>query len=90
MSAEPSIELIELLAHLQLATRDEILAVGRRAKRLVRGLPIFDSVWIDAMLQEETLTPFQAAEIKAGRGEQLQVVDFVLSAVLDCPSYGRQ
>ena len=90
MSAEPSIELIELLAHLQLATRDEILAVGRRAKRLVRGLPIFDSVWIDALLQEETLTPFQAAEIKAGRGEQLQVVDFVLSAVLDCPAYGRQ
>ncbi len=45
---------------------------------MARDLPLFDSVWIDALAQARLLTPFQAREINAGRGEQLLVGPYVL------------
>ncbi|MDH3717870.1 MAG: protein kinase [Planctomycetota bacterium] len=89
MPDEPSGELIQLLERLKLASHSGVMAVGRRARRLARGLPVFDSVWVDALAQAAVLTPLQASEIKAGRGQNLQVGKYVLNAALDSPAYAR-
>lgn len=58
------------------------LADFRRAKtwvrRLSRDLPPFDSVWIDALVQLRSLTPFQARMLESGTEKQLLVGDYVV------------
>jgi hypothetical protein len=78
MREEPSAELIALLDELGLATAAQVRAAGRRARALARDLPLFDSVWVDALAQLRHLTPFQAREINAGRGRALRVAEYVL------------
>lgn len=56
----PSAALLDLLQSLQLATSQQVLACQRFAKALCLDLPAFDSVWIDALVQGDVLTPFQA------------------------------
>jgi serine/threonine protein kinase len=41
-------------------------------------VPRFESVWVDALVQARILTPFQAAEINAGRGHALGIGPYVL------------
>ncbi|NIL98886.1 MAG: protein kinase [Planctomycetales bacterium] len=89
MPDQPSVELIQLLDQLDLASRGDILAVGRRARRLARGLPVFDSVWVDALAQAGVLTPLQATQIKAGRGHHLRVGEYILQTTLDAPPYAQ-
>ncbi len=62
-------------------------ADGRRVGRLAKDLPRFDSVWIDALAQARVLTPFQAAELNAGRGGALRVGPFLLGQRLAHPCY---
>lgn len=78
MRAEPSIELIALLERLRLATAAQVRAEHARVARLARDLPAFESVWVDALAQARMLTPFQAAEINASRGEGLSIGPYVL------------
>ncbi|MBX3414141.1 MAG: protein kinase [Pirellulales bacterium] len=78
MRAEPPAELTALLERLHLATAAQVRAEHARVSRLARDLPLFESVWVDALAQARLLTPFQAAEINAGRGEQLLVGPYVL------------
>ncbi len=78
MHADPSPELIALLARLRLARPDEVRRVRGRVVRLAHDLPRFESVWVDALLQRRILTPYQAAEINGGRGEALAVGPYVL------------
>lgn len=78
MRVEPPAELIALLEHLQLATAAQVRAEHARVARLARDLPVFESVWVDALAQARLLTPFQAAEINAARGQQLAVGPYVL------------
>lgn len=78
MADEPPVALVELLSKLRLATPEQVQSVRGRARKLASELPLFDSVWIDALAQARLLTPWQAAEINAGRGEQLQVGPYVL------------
>jgi len=78
----PSSELGELLNRLHLATPNQLRAVTRRARRLAGELPLFDSVWIDALGQARLLTPYQAAQINAGRGEQLLVGPYVIRRLI--------
>ncbi|HTQ39620.1 MAG TPA: hypothetical protein VMJ32_11360 [Pirellulales bacterium] len=78
MREEPPAALTDLLARLHLATPQQVAEVRGRARKLSRDLPLFDSVWIDALAQARLLTPYQAAEINAGRGEQLRVGPYVL------------
>ena len=79
--------LIDLLGRLQLATLDEMLAVGSRVRRLAGELPDFESVWVDALAQARVLSPFQAAQINAGRGEALLCGAYVLLDRLASPHY---
>lgn len=83
----PSTELLALLARLGLAAPAEVQAVARRAKRMAKGLPLFDCVWVDALAQAGTLTPYQAAEINAGRAERLALGPYVLCRPVTCTPY---
>ena len=89
MGDGPSGELLALVKRLGLATPEKVQSVLRRATRLARGLPLFDSVWIDALAQARILTPFQAEQINAGKGASLLVEDFVLYAPLRSPAYAQ-
>ena len=63
MREEPSKPLIELLQRLGLARGAQVRALHGRVRRLARELPLFESVWVDAMAQARMLTPYQASEI---------------------------
>jgi len=78
MPEMPSAELLTLLDRLGLATADQVQGVRRRAKALARNLPLFDSVWVDALVQADLITPYQATQINAGRGDALAAGPFVL------------
>jgi len=89
MSDEPSTALVELLERLRLATPGQVRSVAPYARGLAKDLPLFESVWIDALAQARILTPYQAAEITAGRGHDLQVGPYVLRHPLPSPGYGQ-
>ncbi|MGH7140679.1 MAG: hypothetical protein ACREHD_33520, partial [Pirellulales bacterium] len=78
MKDSPPETLVELLTGLRLGTAAEVQGVSGRARRLAGDLPLFESLWIDALAQARLLTPWQAAEITAGRGSALRVGPFVL------------
>jgi serine/threonine protein kinase len=87
MRGEPSAKLVSLLARLQLATAADLARVAPRVRRLSGDLPDFESVWVDALAQARVLTPFQAAEINAGRGDALLRGRYVLLRPLSGPHY---
>lgn len=87
MRAEPPQALIELLVRLNLATAAEVRGMYGRVKRLARELPLFESVWVDALAQTRVLSQYQAAEINAGRGQRLQVGPYTLIRRLPSPGY---
>jgi eukaryotic-like serine/threonine-protein kinase len=78
MRQVPPEDLVSLLGSLGLASPDEVAAVEGRARRLARGLPLFTSVWVDALADAGLLTPFQAVEINAGRGAKLRAGPYAL------------
>lgn len=83
-------ELTELLERLGLAERGELRAVEGRMRRLGRELPQFQSIWVDALLHARLLTPYQAAEINAGRGTDLRIGPYVLTAKASSLGYARR
>ncbi len=87
MSERPPEQLVALLDRLGLAAAADMARVGRRVRRLARDLPRFESIWVDALLQARSVTPFQAAEINAGRGESLRLGPFLLCERLPQPYY---
>jgi serine/threonine-protein kinase len=87
MPQPPPQHLIEFLQRLKLATPEELRAVDRRVRRLARGLPPLESVWVDALAQARLLTHFQASQINAGRGEALFVGPYVLYQRPSSPAY---
>jgi serine/threonine protein kinase len=78
MPDEPSPQLLDLLARLKLVAPRQVRAMRRRAKRLARGTPLVDLVWVDALVQSRLLTPYQGAEINAGHGDGLVVGKYLL------------
>jgi serine/threonine-protein kinase len=86
---EPPAELVEALSRLELATHEQLRRVAPRVRRLARDLPLFESVWIDALAQARVLTPFQAAEINAGRGDRLRIGSLVLCQKLASNGLGQ-
>jgi serine/threonine protein kinase len=87
MPEKPPAQLVAMLERLGLATAGQVARMGRRVRRLARDLPRFESVWVDALAQTRVLTPFQAAEINAGRGESLRIGPYVLCERLPTPCY---
>jgi serine/threonine-protein kinase len=83
MSELPPASLVDLLARLELALPAEVECMAPRVRRLARGLPAFEQVWVDALAQARRLTNFQASAIHAGRGEPLAIGSFVLYEPLE-------
>ncbi len=83
----PPKELVAALERLGLATAGQVAGVARQVGRLAGELPQFDSVWLDALAQARILTPFQVAELIAGRGESLRIGPFLLCERLPHPYY---
>jgi serine/threonine protein kinase len=87
--AAPSAELVDLLTRLKLATPAQLRAAHRPARRLAKDLALFDSVWVDALVQTRVLTPYQAMQINRGSGDNLRVGPFVLIAPWPAASFGN-
>jgi eukaryotic-like serine/threonine-protein kinase len=90
MSGNVPRELMVLLERLGLADAGAIRAVEGRVRRLGRDLPQFQPIWVDALAQARVLSPYQAAEINAGRGEDLRLGPYVLKAKLSSLGYARR
>ncbi len=78
MAEGPPQRLVDSLTALRLAAASDFRAVRWRMRRLARGLPWFESVWVDALAQARILTPYQAAQINAGRESHLRVGPYCL------------
>ncbi len=89
MRHTPPESLVELLGRLGLATADDFRAVAGRARRLARDLPLFESVWVDALAQARILSAFQASEINARRGARLRLGPYVLQSPLGSLQYAH-
>lgn len=55
---------------------------------MAQGLPLFESVWVDALAQAGAITAFQAAEINSQRAEELRVGPYLLDSPLEFLHYG--
>ncbi len=89
MPAQAPANLVHLLGRLRLASPAQIAAVGPRAVRFAGDLPDFESVWVDALAQRRLLTPWQAAEINAGRGDGLLHGPYRIQHRWDGPPYAQ-
>jgi serine/threonine-protein kinase len=68
----------ESLVRLNLCGERDFRRCRRRVRRLARGIPAFDFVWIDALLHGGSLTPFQAKVLESSPPEQLCIGPCVL------------
>jgi len=66
------------LSDLGLASEREIRACRGYVRQLARDLPVFDSVWLDALVRSRVLTPFQARALENFPATPLRVGDHVL------------
>ncbi|HSG70926.1 MAG TPA: serine/threonine-protein kinase, partial [Planctomycetaceae bacterium] len=70
--------LTELLLSRGLCRPRDLRKCRRRVRRLTADLPAFDSIWIDALVQQKTLTPFQATLMESSQPERVAVGDYLL------------
>ncbi len=70
--------LMDWLFKLNLCTRADLRRCQGRVRQLARDVPIFDSVWIDALVHARKLTAFQAKLIESGHPQRLAVGPCVL------------
>lgn len=74
----PSKDLLQRLTKLKLCTPSDLKRCRRRVKKLARGIPAFDSVWIDALVQKQKITPFQARVLESDQPERLAIGPYLL------------
>lgn len=72
----PSEHLTECLTSSGLCTRAEIDYCESFVRQLCGELPDFDSVWLDALVQQSFLTPWQADQIQSNCADRLIVGRF--------------
>lgn len=88
-AAEVPEELVRQLADLGLCQASDFRSARRLVRRLSRDLPSFDSVWLDALVQQRALTPYQARQIELGSASQLVVGPYRLREQLGAGSRGQ-
>ena len=71
-------DLLLRLRSLGLCSSRELRRCRARVRRLSRDLPAFDSVWLDALVQQGALTPFQVQVITDSDPSELAIGPFVL------------
>ncbi len=74
----PSDKLTELLTGLQLCAPYELATCEKRVRRLCHDLPDFDSVWLDALVQQRILTPWQTEILQSPCPQRLNIGGYVL------------
>jgi serine/threonine protein kinase len=78
----PSERLIQLLTETGLSTRAELDHCEPYVRSLCQDLPDFDSVWLDAMVQQRFLTPWQAERLQSDEVDLILVDRFQLQQPL--------
>ncbi|QDT65022.1 serine/threonine protein kinase [Calycomorphotria hydatis] len=74
----PSLELKHRLEELGLVTSRDWQRARVSVQRFSRDLPVFDSMWIDALLTQGTLTSYQAELVASGKCEQLRLGEWIV------------
>lgn len=85
----PSDNLVQRLLDLKLCSSRDLRRCRRRVRRLARDLPAFDSVWIDALVHNRALTPFQARMLESSHPDRLAVGPCVLADELGRGRFAR-
>ncbi len=75
----PSENLIQLLSRLRLCTRRDLEQCEPAVRNLAQNLPDFDSVWIDALVQRNVLTAWQADVLQSSTPDRLKVGEYLLT-----------
>ncbi len=87
MVEPPSKQLLQVLVGQKLCSERDLRGCRKRVRRLSGDLPAFDSVWLDALVQSQKLTSFQAAAIAAGQFDALRIgPSVVLDRIGGCVS----
>jgi hypothetical protein len=68
----------DTLVRLNLCSDRDFRRCRRIVRKLARGIPAFDFVWIDALVQSGSLTPYQAKFLQSAPPEQLCIGRYVL------------
>jgi len=71
-------EMIRKLEQFTAVRERDLSGCGAYVRLLNRDLPMFDSIWLDALVQRRLLSPFQADSLSEGREESLKVGDYLL------------
>lgn len=66
-------ELLQRLTALGLASPADVRRCAGRVRRLARGLPVTDMVWLDALVQSGRLSAWQAELLESNRGQELVI-----------------
>lgn len=77
MHEPPSQELVRQLTDLQLCLPSDLSRARGRVRRLAFDLTVFDSVWIDSLVQLRLITPYQARQLEEGHADQLRIGSFI-------------
>ena len=83
----PSPELLKRLNDLGLASDREIRGCRRYLSQIARDLPLFDSVWLDALVRARALTPFQARALERPDGPSVRVGPWLLVDRIDSDGF---
>jgi eukaryotic-like serine/threonine-protein kinase len=68
----------ELLLTHGLCVASDLRRCRRKVKRLTSDLPAFDSVWIDALVSQKSLTPYQATLLESEHPERITSGEYIL------------
>jgi len=69
----PSDRLIEILTDQLLCSKAELIHCEPYVRRLCHDLPDFDSVWLDALVQQRFLTAWQADQLQADDADAITI-----------------
>ena len=78
----PSDNLIQQLRELKLCSRADVEACEPVVSSLCNDLPDFDSVWLDALTQQRSITPWQASQLESGDTNILRLDEILLESEL--------
>lgn len=83
----PSDRLIEILTDQNLCTRAELIHCEPYVRRLCHDLPDFDSVWLDALVQQRFLTAWQADQLQIDDVDSITIGRFQRQRALGRSTY---
>lgn len=84
---KPSENLSRQISQLNLCTHQQLMACEKQVDRLSDGLPDFDSVWLDVLVQRQVISRFQADYLQQGKQATLRLGSLTLREQLGQRSY---